>query len=200
MNNDSPTHICEWCGTSFVPKGHANRPGRFCKPECYNASGRPKRKKNIEHRTERIPAHPVAPPSGIVSISRRVLYDKIGPGQHLCHWCKKTVQWMVGIGLHKNALIVDHLNHDATDDSPENLVPSCDSCNKRRTRKGEFRPIIKDDELFVIAKNGNRTRAVERICQRKSCGKSFLIAAAQIASKPNTGRFCSLDCMYNRNR
>ena len=67
---------------------------------------------------------------GEVMEHRKVLYDAIGPGPHLCHWgCGKSLGWG-GIG----GIIVDHLDDDRLNNSPENLVPSCNHCNMYRAK------------------------------------------------------------------
>lgn len=64
---------------------------------------------------------------------RKVLYDLIGPGPHPCHWrdvysCGKDALEWGGRG----GIFVDHLDGDTHNNSPENLVPSCNGCNIRR--------------------------------------------------------------------
>lgn len=75
--------------------------------------------------------HPLAR-NGQLEEHRKVLYDKIGPGPHYCHWnCGKLLEWRDA-----NELISDHLNGDKLNNDPENLVPSCRSCNVARARRG----------------------------------------------------------------
>jgi len=134
-------------------------------------------------------SHPIAPPGGITLISRIVLYDKIGPGEHPCHWCNTPVRWIVGGGpATPGSLLADHLDHDRANDAADNLVPSCNRCNAHRTKRGGRAP-LRDDELTMIW-SGVRTRAVERVCE--SCGGSFLTIPAQV--KKGRGRFCSQSC------
>lgn len=72
--------------------------------------------------------HPLAI-QGYVAEHRVVLYEKIGPGPHLCHWgCGKLLEWGGREGI-----FADHLDSDPTNNSPENLVPSCNSCNWNRS-------------------------------------------------------------------
>lgn len=80
--------------------------------------------------------HPLAVGNSEVLEHRAVLYSEIGPGSHNCHWCGIQVSWGCG-------LVVDHLNGDRVDNTPENLVPSCDSCNLVRGMVGnptDWRP------------------------------------------------------------
>lgn len=69
--------------------------------------------------------HPVADKRGSAYSHRLVLFAKLGPGLHPCHWCSTDLEWGVD-------LTTDHLNDDCTDNDPDNLVPCCQSCNTRR--------------------------------------------------------------------
>lgn len=70
--------------------------------------------------------HPLASQFGEVLEHRKVLYDSIGPGEHCCHWCQKTLAW--------NEIHVDHLDDDKQNNDPSNLAPSCFKCNIDRGR------------------------------------------------------------------
>lgn len=190
---------CETCGEP-IRRQHPGRPGRFCSRTCYFASGpRGDRvAKTAGARLRRAPGHPLAPASGTVAVCRLVLYEKIGPGSHACHWCGEPVTWMPGQGVAPGALVADHLDWDQANDSPANLVPSCNACNAHRTSRGN-RQIISDDELVVVAPNGSRHRATERACEL--CGSAFVVALAQL--RIGKGRFCSRSCarkVSNANR
>jgi len=181
--------VCENCGGLFTPK-YKHRPGRFCSSACYHASGAPRGRPQATVKDQRMRAaksHPIAPPSGVVAVSRLVLYDKIGPGPHPCNWCGGEVDWKTG--LVAGALIADHLNWDREDDRPENLVPACNPCNVNRQREFEDRAIA-DDDLTVIWGSGGRTRAIRRECEY--CGVEFLTIPAEV--KKGKGRFCSRSC------
>lgn len=86
--------------------------------------------KGRRYRTTHEPNHPLAQRDGRVYVHRKVLFDTIGPGEHACHWCGTTVRWAPkgtpGI------LIPDHVNGYGDDNRPDNLVPSCMSCNTAR--------------------------------------------------------------------
>ena len=84
------------------------------------------------------PAHPLAAKSGLVFSHRIVLYAKLGPGSHPCHWCERILEW--GVDLHTDHLDDDHYNHD-----PEMLVATCRTCNIARANgklEGRLRKIV----------------------------------------------------------
>lgn len=74
--------------------------------------------------------HPLADSDGCVTEHRKVLYDKIGSGPHLCYWgCGAVLSWGTIHGI-----CVDHLDGDTMNNDPGNLVPSCFLCNIMRGR------------------------------------------------------------------
>lgn len=138
------------------------------------------------------PGHPLAGKGGLLAEARAVLFDRLGPGPHPCHWCGKLVDWRVGKrgnGNHPDALVADHVNSDGLDDSPENIVGACGTCNMLRSRR------VQDDELF-IERGGTRHRAVERVCG--TCDAPFLIEVTN--AKAGEGKYCSILCMQRRPR
>lgn len=74
--------------------------------------------------------HPLADQWGHVLEHRVVLYDKIGPGEHPCHWCGAAVRWETGRAA---GITADHVDFDRSNNNPANLVPSCNACNVRRS-------------------------------------------------------------------
>lgn len=60
-------------------------------------------------------------------VHRVVLFDRIGYGPHRCHWCCIGLTWR--LDLH-----VDHIDFNRLNNDPDNLVPSCMSCNTTRPR------------------------------------------------------------------
>lgn len=80
--------------------------------------------------------HPAALACGVTRYHRIVLWEKIGGGEHPCHWCGKIVSW--DKPMHTNwhyALIVDHVDWDKTNNDPSNLVPACNDCNLSTARR-----------------------------------------------------------------
>lgn len=85
------------------------------------------------------PDHPLAT-DGRVLEHRLVLYDILGPSAQECFWCGVLCEW--------KELVVDHLNECKVDNRPENLVPSCNRCNRAR---GSVIPLVdnlQDEERF----------------------------------------------------
>lgn len=146
---------------------------------------------------KRAVGHPLASINQLVSVHRAILYEKLGPGEHPCFHCGKTLRWYRGFDNQKkdDALHVDHLNHQTHDNCRENLVPCCRNCNQKRSRRA-----IKEGEPTVELSNGRLIRAVVRQCL--NCGESFNIPPAMLKPRAgkNRGRYCSRTCMYNRNR
>jgi hypothetical protein len=180
---------CVQCGASFRPKA-GSRVGRFCSKGCYYAAGAERNGPRVaQYKDQRMVTahgHPIAPPSGVVAVARLVLYDKVGPGEHPCHWCAASVAWKTG--LVEGALIADHLDWNRNNDDPANLVPSCHSCNGHRRRTGDA-PLLQDDDLTMLW-GGSRTRAVRRYCL--VCDDAFLTIPAAV--KKGRGLYCSRSC------
>lgn len=85
------------------------------------------------YRTVYRPGHPLAKTDGKVLEHRAVLFDAIGPGAHMCHWCLAVITWDAPYPT-RRALVGDHLNFQRSDNRPENLVPCCVSCSARRNQ------------------------------------------------------------------
>lgn len=117
-----------------------------------------------------------------VPVHRLVLWDTIGYGPHLCHWCGGPINWKPGGRTKPGVLTVDHVDKDDRNNDPSNLVPSCHPCNCRRDHPQN----VSDDEPFVIFQ-GVRHRAVLRVCLW--CDEEFPHLAAD--HRPNRGLFCS---------
>lgn len=137
----------------------------------------------------KLPGHPLAAANGRIGVHVAVLYAKLGPGIHPCHWCGRAVAWLPVGGGRKGRLLPDHLDNNPRNNDPANLVPSCHGCNVNRAKPN----LIADGELFVI-RGGKRVRAERRACAL--CGAEFLhrIAAA------NPGLYCSKSCSGRVNR
>lgn len=89
------------------------------------------------------PDHPLAQADGKVYVHRAVLYDKIGTGEHPCHWCKTLVAWLRDGAL----LIPDHVDGNTWNNDPDNLVPSCYSCNITRGKRADLTRCVNGHEM-----------------------------------------------------
>lgn len=126
-----------WCEdevynvTNKLCKAHFNqlhRHNRIRSPEEYRAPAGVGCVHNNGYHYIHDKDHPLAGSRGRLSVHRKVLYDKIGPGDHKCNWCPKMVGWV------KKTLVPDHLDWDKTNNDPDNLVPSCQPCNTKRKK------------------------------------------------------------------
>ena len=77
-------------------------------------------------------SHPLANRAGTVYVHRVVLYEAIGPGEHPCWNCARLVSWDLTAPFDELGLTVDHIDCVTTNNAPENLRPSCQSCNSSR--------------------------------------------------------------------
>ena len=136
-----------------------------------------------------MPEHPLADCQGCVAEHRLVLWNKIGPGVHKCRWCDRRISWDAPIGSRDpRPLVPDHLDGNRLNNTPENLVESCNPCNVMRGRPDR----VRDDEVFVT-EGTVRHRAEKRSCQY--CGEEFLAITAQINVAPErNGKYCSISC------
>jgi hypothetical protein len=77
--------------------------------------------------------HRVASASGWVRTHRLLLFNKLGPGEHPCYHCGMLVSWDKTYPEHADALVVDHLDENTSNNSLDNIVPSCNVCNVTRS-------------------------------------------------------------------
>lgn len=149
-NNGSPDVVkrtASYDGVECVIEGCAERPRRLGMCEFHSQQFRtwgdplvgitiaPDGTGSIRkdgYRALTVHGHPLADKWGHVLEHRKVLYDKIGPGPHACHWCGCAVTWG---GL---SLTADHLDFDRANNAPSNLVPACNSCNVRRNLERRY--------------------------------------------------------------
>lgn len=186
---------CERCGKDFatyrwaVKKGQ----GRFCSNSCAARQHWSTNARTEGYRTRYLPDHPLADAHGIVREHRLVLYEKIGPGSHPCHWCEAIVTWQsYKDGRQTGVLVSDHVDGNVQNNDPPNLVPSCFGCNRRRLTHPKKMPpnAVRDDELFVVDSKGWRHRAARLTCDQ--CGTDFLRNLTLIRKADRY--FCSNAC------
>lgn len=132
------------------------------------------------YRMAEVPGHPLSGKNGLLLVHRKVLYDRIGPEWHPCHWCGELVEWRARATPGNGALVVDHLDHDILNNAPENLVPSCSPCNVRRRRGVTWEPWIPGTP--VTAERGAK------------CGKGHLMTDDNVYIRPDTGHRQCLAC------
>lgn len=96
------------------------------------------------------PDHPLRhKTSGYVSEHRAVLFERIGNDLFLCELCKTPLAW--------ESCHVDHIDNDVTNNQPENLRPTCSTCN---TRRGMGAPVTWD-RTHVIEFDGEKKTPAE---------------------------------------
>lgn len=170
---------CERCGVEY--ERPPSQLGRFCSRPCAYAASRLASPKVRRVRYD--PKHPLANASGYVLESRAVLFNKVGPGPHECHWCGTEVRWTTGVGTEcKDMLVTDHIDSDPHNNDPDNLATACVGCNATRGL------VVRDDEPHKVRPNGSRLRGFPRTCE--TCKRDFV--AWQ--ETPGKGRFCSRSC------
>ena len=79
------------------------------------------------------PDHPISRTNGQVLRHRVIVYDLIGPGWHSCTHCGVEVTWYVQ-APEPQALVVDHMDWDRSNNGLSNLVISCQPCNSKRKK------------------------------------------------------------------
>lgn len=89
-----------------------------------------------------LPGHPLADSSGHVFEHRKVLFEVLGPGEQSCFWCDKVLPWP--------AVVVDHLNENKDDNTKENLVASCNNCNRARGAMLPFQRRMRKEAIPVF--------------------------------------------------
>lgn len=114
------------------------------------------------YRRVKAPGHPLADKDGMVRVHRRALYDKIGPGEHACHWCGRPVAWD-GVGIGR--LCVDHIDGDRWNNDPANLVPSCRRCNTKRAERADFLTHCSEGHEFTPENTYDRPDGGGRQCR-----------------------------------
>lgn len=77
--------------------------------------------------------HPLADKRGRVRLHRLVLWDRLGPGAHPCHWCGQELHWRPTPD--QVALVGDHVDANPTNNAAENIVAACQPCNATRANR-----------------------------------------------------------------
>ena len=112
------------------------------------------------------PGHPLADKDGRVKVHRLVLYEKVGEGEHNCHWCRRPLRWD---GSGRSRLLPDHLDNDGWNNRPENLVPACCWCNGARGKRPDFLTHCDHGHEYTKANTYLRPDGGGRVC--RECSK-----------------------------
>ncbi len=108
---------------------------------------------------------------GKVYEHRLVLFNKVGPGNQECYWCKKQVFWMKEV--HSNAIVADHLDGNEWNNTPENLVVSCRRCNIQRSIRSDFLTHCPKGHIYSVVGLYIRLDGGGRMC--KGCNRERAI-------------------------
>ena len=103
---------------------HAWRTGTARDPRRKPYKLRTVKRDGKSYRVLRVPGHPLAMSHGAVYHHRLIAYSSRGGVCGPCYWCDTPLEWKTAI--------VDHLNEDGQDNSPSNLVVTCNRCNRAR--------------------------------------------------------------------
>lgn len=88
-------------------------------------------RKPRKYKRIRATGHPVADSNGNAYEHRYVLFEATKGLDIRCHWCSTALDWGKRKG-DPECVHVDHLNGVTDDNRPENLTPSCRTCNVTR--------------------------------------------------------------------
>lgn len=128
--------------------------------------------------------HPLDGGSGLILEHRKVLFDAIGWGPHHCYWCGRFVDWQTGQDAIR-ALVVDHLDHCKTNNTVENLVPSCNGCNGKRYEGESWEPWKPGEPIGMKRLQGR-------------CRRGHGLTPSNVYTRPGgSGRQC-LTCIRER--
>lgn len=184
---------CQQCGVMFeVRPRSGNYPQKYCSVPCANLGTRKARPKTRYAKSKVPEGHPLRDPHGQCMTHRLVLWDRIGPGDHPCHYCSTTVAWKPGERLTATSLIAEHMDGNTRNNDPANIVAACQKCNASKMERSS-RPAIRPGEVTFAYANGQRTRGVVRHCL--SCGEEFTV---RVNAGPREGQYCSRRCVNFR--
>lgn len=178
---------CRQCGV-HIEKKFPSQVKTYCSRQCGGIARRKTPEGVGKYKSRSVPRdHPLLTPGmRNLTVHRAVLWGKIGPGTHPCHHCSEPVTWSPGARTRKGVLQVDHLDHDTRNNDPDNLVPSCHTCNN--LRKLPRVDAVLDHEPHYVRKSGHRTRTAPMDCIE--CGNIFWDALCRVGKR----QYCSQRC------
>jgi 5-methylcytosine-specific restriction endonuclease McrA len=141
--SDLPNCSVEWCHRKAVRTGAGLCDACYCRRRRggSDVSSDSMRRKVKNHSAGYVllyaPDHPLAK-KGTVPEHRLVAYEKFGNGPQSCYWCGTHLEWESDRHAF-DTVRVDHLNEVKNDNHPDNLVISCNACNRLR---GSMLPLI----------------------------------------------------------
>ena len=154
--------VCKNCGSPFEVTAKAGNPQVHCTPRCRvqyqirRRASRPRQK--AQSRREIVgryktaagyvkllrPGHPLADKQGHVYEHRLAAFDRLAGSEPSCFWCGIDLKWADAV--------VDHLNEDKADNTPSNLVCSCNDCNRARGALVPFVRRMRADALDTFVR------------------------------------------------
>lgn len=135
---DRPPQPWRTCTIPECGRLARTRNGKICEVHYYRARRtgsferrplKPRHDHSAGYFTVLLPNHPLAGTNGQVFEHRFLHWHETGPDPRPCVWCGTEVEWG---GKGRRRLVVDHVNANKRDNSPENLVSSCQKCNSER--------------------------------------------------------------------
>lgn len=98
------------------------------------------------------PEHPLSNTAGYVYEHRAILYEKLGEGNHSCFWCGAILCWA--------DIVVDHLNEIKNDNRADNLLVTCNRCNRARGAMIPFLRSLKPEAFEVFVESARQHQVV----------------------------------------
>lgn len=136
----------------------------------------------------------INPHNGYVWEHRKVLYDKHGDVVPPCELCGKILTW--------ETCQTDHIDEDKTNNKPDNLRPTCVSCNTNRNER-VFPKYELDGKVLTISqwsKEPGVTCCRANIMRRLLRGMSFRDALyAKNLTHPRDGYTREFTCFLTKN-
>ena len=115
-----------------------------------------------------LPKHPLCNGRGNVDEHRKILYDNLGPGPHECYWRGITITW--------GEAVADHLNEQKADNRKENLVLTCNECNRSRGAALRFLHRVRPERFEQYVKLAREYYACQPHDRPTDKGSRYIVA------------------------